>query len=69
MKLPDWLDVSDPIAGEHGQAVVLLHIRTKRRSFWAERLRSAWREYGAFWYHPAFWVCCARLAWAYARAK
>ena len=66
---PDWLEVSRPIAGENGQAVVLVTVRTDRRAFWAEMLRTAWAEYGAYWWHPAFWVLCIRFAWSYARAS
>ena len=69
MKLPDWIEVSAPIAVENGKAAVLVCVRTDRRSFWAEMLRTAWREYGAFWWYPPFWWLCARFAWHYARGK
>ena len=69
MKLPSWLEVSGPIATEDGRAVVLVTVRTERRAFWAEMLRTAWAEYGGFWYHPMFWWTCARYVWQFVRAK
>ena len=69
MKLPDWLEVSEPITGENGKAVVMVRLRTERRAFWAEMLRTAWCEYGAFWWYPPFWWLCARFAWHYMRGK
>lgn len=69
MKLPIWIETSQPIATKDGRAVVVVRLHTDRRGFWAEVLRTAWAEYGAFWWDPAFWVVCARFAWRYARAK
>ena len=69
MKLPSWIEASGPIATEDGRAVVVVQVHTDRRAFWAEMLRTAWAEYGAFWWHPAFWAVCVRFAWQYVRAK
>lgn len=69
MKLPSWLEVSGPIATEDGRAVAVVQVHTDRRAFWAEMLRTAWAEYGAFWWYPPFWAVCLRFAWQYVRAK
>jgi len=68
VKLPSWIEASGPIATENGKAVVVVRVRTDRRAFWAEMLRTGWREYGAFWWHPGFWRVMVRYAWQYVRA-
>lgn len=68
MKLLDWIETGT-VRVVDGQPVIDVRIRTDRRSFWAEVWRTAWDEYGAFWWFPPFWLACLRIAWRYVRAS